>query len=79
MTRLDKEILFEDRFDGRSADRWPIPPIQLIDDPEHGKVLHLKPGDPNAGHWLGWVGDDTWRSYRLEMEVLPVGEGSGFL
>jgi hypothetical protein len=79
VTRLAKEILFEDRFDGRSADRWPIPPIQLIDDPEHGKVLHLKPGDPNAGHWLGWAGDDTWRSYRLEMEVLPVGEGSGFL
>ncbi|MFH1688680.1 MAG: hypothetical protein ABIE42_00405 [Candidatus Eisenbacteria bacterium] len=79
MTHREGEVLFEDRFDGGSTDRWPIPPISLIEDPEHGGVLHLKAGDPNAGHWLGWAGDDTWRNYRLEVEVLPVGDESGFL
>jgi hypothetical protein len=73
------ELLFEDRFDGSAVDRWRIPPISLIDDPEHGRVLHLKAGDPNAGLWLGWAGDESWRSYCLEMEVLPVGEERGFL
>jgi len=79
MEHREGELLFEDAFDGRSTDRWPIPPISLIEDPDHGKVLHLKEGDPSAAPWLGWVGDEAWRNYRLEMEVLPVGEGSGFL
>ncbi len=79
MTRRDGEVLFGDRFDGSSTGRWPIPPISLTDDPAHGRALHLKAGDPNAAHWLGWVGDETWRNYRLEMDVLPVGEGNGFL
>ena len=79
MEHREGEILFEDRFDGRSTDRWPIPPISLIEDPEHGNVLHLKEGDPSAAPWLGWAGDDTWKNYRLELEVLPVGDGSGFL
>ena len=78
MSHRPGEILFEDPFDG-TGNRWPIPPISLIEDPEHGRVLHLKAGDPNAGLWLGWAGDDTWRNYRLEMEVLPVGDGGGFL
>jgi hypothetical protein len=79
MKHREGELLFEDRFNGRSTDRWPIPPISLTEDPEHGKVLHLKAGNPSAAPWLGWVGDDTWKNYRLELEVLPVGEGSGFL
>ncbi len=79
MTHRENDILFEDAFDGRSADKWRIPPISLVDDPEHGKVLHLKAGDPNAGPWLGWVGDDSWRNYRVEMEVLPVGDDGGFI
>jgi hypothetical protein len=78
VTRDEGKVLFEDRCDG-TGDPWPIAPISFIDDPEHGKVLHLKEGDPNAGLWLGWAGDDTWRNYRLEMEVLPVGDGGGFL
>ncbi len=79
MKHHEGELLFEDGFDGKSTGDWPIPPISLIEDPEHGKVLHLKAGDPNAGLWLGWVGDETWRNYRLEMEVLPVGDEGGFL
>ena len=79
VTHRDGEVLFEDRFDGNSTDRWPVPPVSLIEDPEHAGVLHLKAGDPSAGHWLGWAGDDTWRNYRLEVEVLPVGDESGFL
>lgn len=78
MSHREGDVLFEDRFDGTGPDSWPIPPISLIEDPEHGKVLHLKAGDPNAGLWLGWAGDESWRNYRLEVEVLPLGEG-GFL
>jgi hypothetical protein len=79
MEHREGELLFEDRFEGRSTGEWAIPPISLIESPEHGKVLHLKAGDPNAAPWLGWVGDDTWKNYRLELEVLPVGDGNGFL
>jgi hypothetical protein len=79
MSHCEGELLFEDRFDGSAVDRWSIAPISLIDDPEHGRVLHLRAGDPNAGLWLGWVGDESWRSYRLEVDVLPVGEERGFL
>jgi hypothetical protein len=78
VTHQKGEVLFEDRFDGSGPDEWPIPPISLIEDPEHGRVLHLKEGDPNAGLWLGWAGDESWRNYRLEVEILPRGEG-GFL
>ena len=79
MEHREGKLLFEDGFDGKSTDRWPIPPISLIENPEYGKVLHLKVGDSSAAPWLGWVGDETWRNYRLEMEVLPVGDGGGFL
>jgi len=79
MEHREGELLFEDRFDGRSTGEWAIAPISLIEDPEQGRVLHLKEGDPNAAPWLGWAGDDTWKNYRLELEVQPVGEGSGFL
>jgi len=78
VTHRNGEVLFEDRFDGKSSSVWPIPPISLIDDREHGGVLHLKAGDPNAAPWLGWVGDDAWKNYRLELEVLPISDG-GFL
>ncbi|MBW1688976.1 MAG: hypothetical protein JRS35_28455 [Deltaproteobacteria bacterium] len=79
MEHREGKLLFEDRFDGRSTGEWAIAPISLIEDPEQGRVLHLKEGDPNAAPWLGWAGDDTWKNYRLELEVQPVGEGSGFL
>lgn len=72
-------LLFEDRFDGGPAGSWRVTPVSLTDDPKHGRVLHLKSGDPNAGAWLGWAGDDSWKSYRVEVEILPVGEGTGFL
>ena len=78
MTHSAGTVLFEDRFDGEASSQWAIRPISLIEDPEHGRVLHLKAGDPNAGLWLGWAGDDTWKNYRLEVEVLPL-DKDGFL
>jgi hypothetical protein len=48
-----------------------------VDDPTHGRVLRLREGDPNSGLWLGWAGDDSWKNYRVEVEVLP--EGRGFV
>ena len=75
---LEGDVIFEDRFDGGAEELWRIPPISLVDDPEHGKALRLRAGDPNAGLWLGWAGDDSWRSYRVEVEVLPV-DGQGFV
>jgi hypothetical protein len=79
MTRTAGEFLFKDRFDGASVEGWRVTPVSLEDDPEQGRALHLRAGDPNAGLWLGWAGDDSWRNYRVEMEILPVGEGTGFL
>lgn len=69
--------LFEDRFDGLVDPDWRIRPVVQIEHPVHGSVLHLKEGDPNAGPWLGWAGNDSWRNYRVELEVLP--EGRGFV
>jgi hypothetical protein len=78
MSHRPGNVLLDDRFDGLGTDQWSISPISLIDDPVHGQVLHLKAGDPNSGLWLGWAGDESWKNYRLELEVLP-GEGGGFL
>ena len=33
------ELLFEDMFDGRSTGEWAIPPVSLIEIPEHGKDM----------------------------------------
>jgi hypothetical protein len=69
------DILFEDAFDGGPDPGWRVRPVSVIHDRVHGKALRLRAGDPNAGLWLGWGGDDTWRNYRVEVEVLPQGRG----
>lgn len=79
MTDRAGRLLFEDRFDGGSAESWRVTPVSIVDDPEHGPALRLEAGDPNAGAWLGWAGDDSWENYRVEVEVLPVGDSTGFL
>jgi hypothetical protein len=75
MTHPEGKVLLEDTFDGSSDPGWRIRPVRLVDDPAHGRTLHLKAGDPNAGLWLGWAGDDTWENYRVELEVLPEDDG----
>jgi hypothetical protein len=75
MTHGEDDVLFEDRFDGSPDPGWRVRPVSLVEDPSHGRALFLKEGDPNAGPWLGWAGDDTWRNYRVEVEVLPQGRG----
>ena len=55
MAHREGELLFEDRFDGRSSCEWAIPPVNLIETPEHGKVLHIEEGDPNAALWRRYM------------------------
>jgi hypothetical protein len=75
MTHSGSDILFEDRFDDSPDPGWRVRPVSVVDDPAHGRTLLLNEGDPNAGLWLGWAGDDTWRNYRIEVDVLPRGRG----
>jgi hypothetical protein len=64
--------LFSDPLDGsapRSA--WRTPPSTFTDLPEGGRALRFGRGTTWASTGQPWVGDESWSSYRIEVEVRP--------
>ena len=73
------EILFEDGLGGEPADGWRVAPERFVEHPEHGAVYLLEAKETGSALWDLWAGNGSWRNYRLEVEMLPTGEGQGFL
>ncbi len=73
------EILLDDALNGRGRAAWRIPPERFVEHPEHGTVYLLEARTGDAALWEAWAGDESLRNYRVEVEILPTGEESGFL
>ena len=73
------EVLFEDSLDGTPRDGWRVPPDRFVDHPEFGTVYLLEPGDGSTIENPPWVGDETWKNYRIEFEVCTTGETDGWV
>jgi len=72
-------ILFEDKLAGGAKPGWREAPGRFVEHPEHGRLYLLESGDADSPIHEAWVGDESWRSYRIEVEMLAAGEGTGFL
>jgi len=65
------KALFQDPLNGEFVSGWKVPPENFVDHPIHGKVYQIE-----SEKFLEnppWVGDETWRNYRAEIEILPTG------
>ncbi len=65
-------ILFEDKLNGELIPGWRSAPKQFVELPETGKVMLFEsesvfPVNPP------WAGDQSWKNYRVEIELLPTG------
>lgn len=65
-------VLFEDKLNGENISGWKVPPDNFVKDELYGKVFLFKsdsvfPVNPP------WVGDLSWKNYRVEIELLPTG------
>jgi CubicO group peptidase (beta-lactamase class C family) len=71
-------VLFEDPLDGRSVPGWIVPPTPFAQTPAGDTAFLLTSEVPGLVTPSPWVGDETWRNYRLTVEIMPARE-QGFL
>lgn len=71
-------VLFEDPLDGRTVPGWIVPPAPFAKTPAGDTAFLLTSGTPGLLAPPPWVGDESWRNYRLTVEILPARE-EGFL
>jgi hypothetical protein len=70
--------LFEDPLDGRSVKGWIVAPDAFEKTPDGAAAFRLTSGVPRMTAPPPSVGDDTWKNYRLTVEILPAA-AQGFL
>ncbi|RJP21964.1 MAG: hypothetical protein C4527_22605 [Candidatus Omnitrophota bacterium] len=73
------EIMFEDQLDGKSVSGWKQEPERFVDHPGLGPVLFVESKKQSHPTTTGWVGDESWKNYRIEVELFGSGEAGGFL
>lgn len=61
------KTLFRAPLDSTQMSGWNIPPTRFTNF-EGRKVFHLAPRSDSTAH--PWVGDSTWRCYRIEIDML---------
>jgi len=74
----ENKLLFQDKLNGSKQKGWKIAPNNFVRHPEYGSVYYIKPQKPPQTG-LPWVGDESWCRYRVELELLPAGQGRGFI
>ena len=64
---------FVDPLDGTGASvsQWRQPPAPIVDTPDGGRALRCERGNTWNPADLPWAGDETWSSYRIDVDVLP--------
>ena len=71
-------IIFEDPLDGRALDGWIVAPESFVEHKKYGTVYQLKCDSIILDTIAPWVGDESWKNYRIEFEVL-IAEERGFI
>ncbi len=71
-------VLFADSLDGSTAARpWRVPPRAPVEAPGGGRALRFERGRTWDPYGQPWVGDESWVSYRVEVDVLPETKWAG--
>lgn len=71
-------VFFADALDGRPVAGWIVAPTSFAKTPAGDTACLLTSGTPGLLAPAPWVGDESWRNYRLTVEILPARE-EGFL
>ena len=68
-----ESINFADPLDGAGASvsHWRQLPAPIVDTPDGGRALRCERGQMWNSTDLPWAGDETWSSYRIEVDLLP--------
>ncbi len=74
----ENPILFQDPLDDTVVDGWTIPPDHFVDHPAYGKLYKLVCHGDRLDRPTPQVGDESWTTYRIEIEVL-VEDKQGFV
>jgi hypothetical protein len=64
-------VLFKDPLDGSGKDSWRRQPAGFVTAPSGGLALRYERGTTWDSSTQPWVGNETWTSYTIEVEVLP--------
>jgi hypothetical protein len=76
MTPIHAGTIFEDPLDGGAVAGWTVAPGTFEKTPDGSTAYLLVKGSPKAP--MPMAGDESWKNYRLTVEILPAGE-KGFL
>ncbi len=71
-------VLFADALDGRPVAGWIVPPTSFAEAPGGDTAFLLTSGTPGLLAPAPRVGDESWRNYRVTVEILPA-KAEGFL
>jgi hypothetical protein len=67
-----EDVLFSDALDGTGpASAWRKAPPTFVDVPDGGRALRYERGTTWDSATQPWAGDETWSSYRVEVDVRP--------
>jgi hypothetical protein len=64
-------VLFSDPLDGSGAVSWKRAPSGFVAAPGGGRALRYERGTTWDQSTQPWVGDESWATYTVEVEVLP--------
>lgn len=78
MPPKESRVLFTDKLNGSTQKGWVVGPADYVAHSEFGVVYFIKPQIPPLTG-MPCVGNDCWRCYRVELDVLPAGQGMGFI
>ena len=71
------KVMFQDALNGEFVSGWRVAPENFVDLPEYGKVYMLESKKRGEDEFFAqnapWVGDESWKNYRIEIEVYPTG------
>lgn len=72
------QVLFQDKLNGEAVPGWKVPPTSFVNHPIYGKVYQIKSTGNDGGQEYfaknqPWIGDETWKNYQVEIEILPTG------